>query len=221
MSAHRFAKSVCLICLVGSLGLARPAGSRADFVLSIPNVTLPTGALSGSFDVLIQNKGTSAVAINSFSFEIAGPSAVTFVDATTATASANPYLFAGMSSFGPTISFGTPFTSTLQAADLFSSPGAGALIAANATMSLGHVDFRIAAGTRGAISLGFIANGTSLSAPDASGLAISTLNSGTINLAVVPEPASWVLLGIGTAGIFLSLLTPRMIWRSGRARRPV
>lgn len=127
------------------LGIAAtvPGAARADLVFSVQSVSANPGS-SGALDVLLTNTGASAATIGGFSFRIAtspSTSDISFTQATTST-TANPYVFAGHSLFGPVLNVTTG--SFLDANDVYDASNAGATLASGATLALGHVSYSVA-----------------------------------------------------------------------------
>ena len=122
--------------------------------------------------------------------------------ATTATLA--PYVFAGNSLFGPTISTSVP-GQTLDAFDLWGVPGGGAAIAAGATVGLGRAFFNVlAGGLSGLVIVSAVAVPfTSLSDPSGSNIDVDTLTNGSITIAAsaVPEPSALVLAVLALAAM--------------------
>jgi len=184
--------------LLGSL----PA--RASMIVSIQSVIANSPSSGNAFDVTLTNSGPGSVTVGGFSFQLSVPAGfITFTSTTTATTLA-PYIFAGFSLFGPTIST-FPSGQSMDGSDLYSVIGAGATIAAGATVGLGHVFFDIAAGApAGPVTVtlaGFPA--TSLSDPQGGDIPIGTLNNGTITVAGVPEPSTLMLALLGLPALLL------------------
>lgn len=180
----------CLPVLVSAL-LLGVGPARGGFVVSVQSVEVFPSTTGNALEVTLTNDGPTAVAIGSFSFEIASdPAVITFTSATTSTTA--PYIFAGHSLFGPVIN--TSAGATLLASDLDDRP-AGATVAAGATVGLGRVLFNVGfrAGTFPVTLSGF--PNTSLSDPTGANLVITQMKNGTIG--AVPEPSSLALLALG------------------------
>ena len=167
--------------------LVLSAPARAGLVVTVESVP----ASAGAFDVIVTNTGSSAVTINSFSFEVNSTSSqVNFSDATTGTAAT--YIFDGNSAFGPTIN--TTSGQSLQASD-FTTDIAGTSLGGGASLGLGHVDFTVTGVLSSAVTVTLSAFPiTSLGGPppDNANIPITTLQSGRISpgSTTVPEPSS-------------------------------
>ena len=178
------------------LSAAIPA--RAGMIVTAQSVSSSDGAL----DVFLTNTGPSAVNIAAFSFEVnVSSSQVTFTDATFNT-TANPYIFAGNSLFGPeiltSISNGGQ---TLDAADatfnaLDVSVGSGE------NVGLGHVLFTTSGTLTSDATVSFTGfPSTALADAAGTNVPIDTITNGTISpvATVVPEPSTLILATIGLA----------------------
>jgi hypothetical protein len=184
---------------------ARPAA--ADLVVSVQSVTVPAGTTGDTFEVSLSNTGASPTApVGAFAFSLSvGSTQVTFTSADVNTKN-NPYLFAGNSAFGPTISTTAP-GQALDARDAYGVPGLGAVVGKNATVGLGRVFFNVDPGVaQGSM---FTVNLTAASLTDPNGVPIllsssDTGVSGTItvsgSVAAVPEPSTLALAGLLMGG---------------------
>lgn len=196
-SAHSVARLPLWLPLLAATStvLVLSAPARAGLVVSVQSV--PESA--GAFDVTLMNTGSSAVTINSFSFEVnSSSSQVNFSDATTGTTTA-AYIFDGNSAFGPNIN--TTSGQSLLASDTNTQP-AGASLAAGATLGLGHVDFTVTGVLSSPVAVTLSAfPSTSLTGPppDNANIPITTLQGGTISPAggMVPEPSSLICAALG------------------------
>jgi hypothetical protein len=181
--------------LLAVLAMALSAASfaRADLVISLTPVAAAPGTVNNAFDVDLTNTGLTDVTIGAFSFGLLADPAVTFTGANTFTG--DPYIFAGDSLFGPDIA--TSAGATLIASDLFDLIGSGAVVAAGASVGLGHVLFDVAStAAGGVITVSLSPADTSLADPTAAAISIDRLADGQISLPVssVPEPSpTWLL----------------------------
>ena len=170
----------------------------ANLIVTVGNSSVNSPSLGNTIDVDLTNTGP-AVSLASFSFEITVTDPhITFTSATINTVAT--YAFAGNSLFGPTISSSTG--QTLDASDVWSGAG-GAVIAAGATVGLGHVFFDISAGdSPGIVTVTLSPIATILMDPAGLNL-VATLTNGSITVAgpAVAEPATLALLGLGFAGL--------------------
>lgn len=185
--------------------------AHAGMVLSISSVTDAPGTNGDSFDVTIQNTGTSAQNIAAFDLGLSVTgSIILFTGANESTA--DVYLFNG-DSFDiinaiPFASIPPPNGQSVQASDL-SNSGTGTNIAAGATLGLGHIIFNVAAGAGpGPITVTLASTCASPSSctdlSNSGGDAVAfSVNSGTITISgtSVPEPASGVLAGLALIAI--------------------
>lgn len=174
--------------------------AQAILMITVESVTANRGSSGDSLDVILQNLGPLPVNIASFSFGLSTSSAhVTFTAATTGTTTA-PYIFDGLSFFGPTIST-TPPGQSLQASDLFSGAG-GSAIGAGVTVGLGHVLFNVDSSAPGGpipVTLASFPQ-TSLADQNNANVPVTTLASGTITVpggSTAPEPSTLLLSALG------------------------
>jgi hypothetical protein len=192
--------TVVLACVLLS---ARPGAAAT--IISVSNVTnVPVGSTGNTLEVDLTNTGPSAVEIGAFSFEIAVTQA-TFQQADVMTA--NPYIFAGDSLFGPIISTSAPGP-VLDASDVFDVIDSGVTLGPGTTVGLGRVFFDVSPSATPGSVLPVLLQGsdiqTSLADFAGNDVAITTLNDGSITLssggtAAVPEPSKWALLGMAAA----------------------
>ena len=176
--------------------------AQATLVVSAESVTASPGSSADSFDVTLQNTGPLSVTIGAFSFALSTSSThVIFTSATTSTTTA-PYIFDGLSFFGPTIST-TPPGQSLQASDLFSGVG-GSTLGGGATVGLGHVLFNVDSSAPGGsipVTLSPFPL-TSLSDQNGTNIPVNILVNGTITVPggpTVPEPSTLLLSTLGGA----------------------
>ena len=199
-TALGFAGAVILL----TLGAAR---AEADLVLLSPTVDALPGT-TGTFDILLENTGSSSVSIGGFSFGISttDPS-ILFTNATINTVS-GPYIFGIDSLFGPNIALTTG--TSLTANDNPASVGSYA-VAAGATVGLGNVSYSIAnASPYGQFDITLSPFPTSALA-DAGGanIPITTLTNGSFE--VTPEPSSKLQTLVGLlAGLRLRKTSARL-----------
>jgi len=186
--------------LVGLL-LVAALPARAGMIVFVQDVTANAGTSGNTLEVDLQNTGSAAVDIASFSFELTvNPSSgVSFTGADINT-TLYPYIFAGTSIFGPTIGVSTG--ATLDAGDIGVPP---ASIGAGSILGLGRVSFDVAGSAQpGPVTVTVTPYPiTSLTAPDSSNIPIDTYNNGTITITspgVVPEPSALVSATLGFLG---------------------
>jgi hypothetical protein len=177
--------------------LAASAPVRASLVISAGSTTAETPSTGDFFDIDLFNSGP-AITLGGFSIEISIADAhVSFTSATTGTSL--PYLFAGDSLFGPTIS--TVAGQTLDASDLcFLCTNT---ISTGATVGLAHVFFDVSAGASlGPLTVSFTGfPSTSLSDTAGNDVQVTALQNGTITITrasgqTVPEPSTLALLAL-------------------------
>jgi hypothetical protein len=203
--------SWCKILSVAVAGLllntAVPA--RAGMVISVQSVSASAGSSGDTLEVDLQNTGASAVSVAAFSFELTVPggSGISFDGADYNTS--QPYIFAGTSFLGPTISISTG--TTLDAGDLSTS---SASVGPGSIVGLGRVFFDVAGSAPSGpviVTLTTSVAGTSLTAPDGSNIPISTFNNGTITILAptVPEPSALVSGSLGLLGAAWMIRTLR------------
>jgi len=179
-----------------------PASANASLIEMVQSATAAPGSSGNAFDVLLTNTGPSAITVGGFSFgiSIANPS-ISFRDANTSTSA--PYVFDGMSLFGPDLT-GPTSGQSLVTSDVFLVPFAGSTLGAGVTVGLGHVLFDVAPGAAPGVFPVTLAGFPTTSLADATGanLAIQTLSAGQITItgaAAVPEPRTLATLFCGLA----------------------
>lgn len=184
---------------------AAPPLARASLIIGVQNVGANSPSSADALDVTLTNTGPGSVTLGGFSFGVSVTDpAITFTSATFATVIA-PYIFAGQSLFGPTISTSVP-GQTLDASDLGVT---GAPIAAGATVGLGHVFFSVAAGDTAGPKTVTLAASPTTGLFDVAGanVAFSGLN-GTITITAsssrVPEPSTILLMLTGITSLALA-----------------
>lgn len=191
---------VLLAAAIMLLMLSIPA--RADLVVSVGSVTVAPGSTSNSLDVDLTNTGSTGVSLDGFSFGVSVTNLdINFTGADISTTA--PYIFAGDSLFGPTIS--TTVGSSLIASDVDVS--GGITVAAGSTVGLGRMLFDVSPTASTGIFQVTLAGypTTSLSDPSGNNVPITTLTNGQIQIAssTVPESsgalsmAGIVLVGMG------------------------
>jgi hypothetical protein len=172
--------------------------ARAGLILSIESTTVQANSTGNSFDVTLTNTGPTAIDnIIGFTFVIqASNSNISFVNAASSVTidTADPYIFASNSFFGPWIGFSSD-PQTISATD---GGYGGRILAANTTVGLGHVFFNAGSAT-GVTMLSFL-SGFPNTFVNASGHALDlTLNTGSIDVkapfTATPEPSSLAMAG--------------------------
>jgi len=148
--------------------------------------------------VTLQNTGASPIPVAIDAFNFVFTTTNTFITLTSTNIStAAPYIFAGNSLLGPTISAATePNAQTMNAGDV-ANTGNGTILAAGATVGLGHVLFNVAGNaTAGGATLVVNTSTADTSLSDVNGnlITINTENNGliTITSAISPEPSTVV-----------------------------
>src|SRR5262249_43446418 len=127
-----------------ALALAESLPLQASPIMIAGSTTANTPSTGNSFDFNLFNSGPGFLSIGGFSLEISvSDTHVTFTSATTATSL--PYVFAGHSLFGPTITT-SPAGQTMDASDLWDLSGATPTLASGATVGLAHIFFNVSAG---------------------------------------------------------------------------
>ncbi len=178
-----------------SLLLLHSLPVQASLVISLSSITANARYIGFGLDVLLTNSDLTSVTIGAFSFELGSSTGdINFTEANTASTS-HPYIFAGDSLFGPTIS--TNFGQILDASDLYDVIRSGATISAGTTLALGHILFDVSGNNNSpyfdvTIS-GFPA--TSLSDPNGTDISINNSNNGPTD--TVPEPGTLPLVMMG------------------------
>ena len=200
MRTQSIKKTLALAAGVIGLAILTTGQAEAALIVSAPSLTALTGS-SGTFDILLQNTGPSAVSIGGFSFGISTTNpGITFSVANISTGTV--YIFNGNSLFGPDIriSSGT----SLTASDSANSP-ISVNVLANSFVGLGHVSYSITGGAAtGLFAITFSGPATSLSTAFGTNIPITTLSNGSINVIATPEPATLGLVGglVLVAGLF-------------------
>ncbi len=184
---------------------AAPPLARASLIISVQSVGANSPSSADALDIRLSNTGPGSVTLGSFSFGVSVTDpAITFTSATIATVMA-PYVFAGQSLFGPTISTSVP-GQTLDASD---ATFTFATIAGGTTVGLGHVFFSVAAGdTAGPKAVALAAFPTTeLLDVNGSPMPFQNLN-GTITITAtsssVPQPSTILLVLTGITSLTLA-----------------
>ncbi len=196
----RFQRLFIILPAVALL-ISAPAG--ASLIVTVGNVSSSSPSSSNALEIDLTNTGPAPVTLGGFSFETRVTDAnIIFTSATTATLV--PYVFAGSSLFGPTISTSAP-GQTLDAFDLWGVPGGGAAIAAGATVGLGRAFFNVLAGGLSGPVIVTLSPfpATSLADPSGNNISVNTLTNGSITIAgsSVPEPSSLALAVLALAAL--------------------
>jgi hypothetical protein len=199
-SSNRFARrlwgGLAAACLFFVLGVS-PV--NATVFITVNNSSAPVGG-TGSFDVVLQNTGASAINVAGFAFELSVTgSPIQFTNATTNTVPA--YIFGTLQTPPFTNPVFPPNNQHFVASDIIFSPSS-VPVGANTTVGLGFVTYSVSASATPGIVPLVLGAGTSLS--DAAGAPITfTGQNGqiTINGAGpgTPEPSSVLLGGFGAA----------------------
>jgi len=196
-----------------------PGPARADVVITAQSVTVPAGSTNDALDLTLTNTGPGSVQIGGVAVGLFVPTGkgITFTAATTGTTAA-PYIFDGLSLFGPNIGTVGGGGLSIVASDLFAVIGSGATIGPGSSAGLAHVLFNVAPGTApGPVTVSLTPfPTTNLSDFAGNNVPINTLNNGTISITVgsVPEPSTPVLALVG-----MSLVGCRLSWKRWAARR--
>lgn len=191
-----------LFMIVPLVGLLISAAAQASLIIAVGNAFANSPSSSNTLEVNLINTGPASISLAGFSFEIQVTDAhITFTSASIATMA--PYVFAGNSLFGPTISTSAP-GQTLDVSDVWGGPG-GATIAAGATVGLGHVFFDVSSGDLSRLVTVMLSPfpATSLSDPAGANVNVGTLTNGSITTptAVVSEPSTLALAFLGFAAL--------------------
>ena len=179
-----------------------PASANASLIVAVQSTTAAPGSSGNAFDVQLTNTGPSAITVGGFSFGIlTGNPSISFRDANTSTSA--PYIFDGMSLFGPDLT-GPTSGPSLSTSDVFLVPLSGSTVGSGTTVGLGHILFDVSPGAAPGgfpvTLMGFPT--TSLADPAATNLAIQTLSGGQITItgtAATPEPGTFATLFGGLA----------------------
>jgi hypothetical protein len=181
--------------MAAAAALLISAPAAANLIITVGNVTAASPSSTNTLEVDLINTGPTAVSLAGFSFEITVlDTHITFTSATINTLAT--YVFAGNSLFGPVISLSAP-GQTLDASDLWGGAG-GAVVAAGATVGLGHVFFDVSAGdVSGPVTVMLSAfPATSLSDPNGGNITIDALTNGSITITglTIAEPTTLALM---------------------------
>jgi hypothetical protein len=197
---------VAAVATMGFLGAAPASAGTVGLILNIQSgLSAAPGTTGNSFEVDVTNNGTLADVIDSFAFEVATASAgISFTVSTDGTA--NPYIFAGNSSFGPTLSL----LSTGQSMDGsdIANTGNGYSLDVGSTIAIGEVFYNVADGaSAGPVTVSFLpTTATSFSDINGNTFNIQALNSGTVTLTpgTVPEPSSLSIMSLALTALALA-----------------
>lgn len=198
--------AVALAALVTMAIVAAPASANTILNVSIQGgLSAASGTTDNSFEVDVTNNGAVADVIDSFAFEVATASAdITFTGSTDGTA--NPYIFAGNSSFGPDLNLLSAGQS-MDGSDV-ANTGNGYSLDAGATIAIGEVFYNVADGaSAGPVTMSFLpTTATSFSDIDGDPFNVQLLISGTITVTsgAVPEPASLSLMALVLSALALA-----------------
>ena len=196
--------AVALTLLTGGRAMAQPT-----IELVPANVNAAAGSANNVLDVYLVSD--TATTLSGFEVTISAPSG-SGIDFTGGdTNSGEPYVFAGNSVGFAFANLTDPVTmnpipDTADISDFASNLAQP--IAANTTYGLGEIFFSVNGGaTPGMYPISFLSS-TSLTGGDLSNLTFVT-SSGqiTVTPAAVPEPSTWLLLGIG--GVLAGLASAR------------
>ncbi len=167
--------------------------ARADLIVAAQTVTANAGSSNNTLEMVLQNTGVASVNIAGFSFGVSTAGTdITFTSADVNTVTL-PYIFAGHSLFGPTISTSTGHS--LTASDVDSNPS-GTDVGPASAVGLGRLLFDVAPGaTPGAHTVTITPfPTTSLTDSNGNNVPITTMVDGVIIVTagpqLVPEPAS-------------------------------
>jgi hypothetical protein len=215
-----------VFALLASAGWPTP--TRADLVISAPNLSASPGDVADTFDLVLTDTdpaGTAAYHIQSFSIVLSlqGAAGVGFTDVTTATGPMSPYIFSP--SFddqnGLMLSDITPGTITLSFTAGDSQGGTTAAyqtVGPGQIFGLAHVTFAVdATAATGARALHFDPTGTNLSDENGNLITMSLTPSqdGSITVAtgggtvVTPEPSTLVTALTGVGAVLIAFLRRR------------
>lgn len=183
---------------------AASAPARAGLVMSIGGIQGPTGG-AGSFEVLLTNTGATATEVGGFSFALAITGGE-FTGAFTETVAA-AYIFQGTggASVDPFFQFSYDVfpSESLTASDTeWLSPTGGGSVAPGALFSLGLITYSTGS-AQGPVLVSFLSAGTSIADPSGDGITFEAPQGPTEvgGGGVIPEPSSWILAGLGLAGL--------------------
>jgi hypothetical protein len=198
--------------------------AHANLDLSISAANAAAGSTGNSLEVLLTNTGGTAVEISAFTFELSSSTgAILYTEANTGLVAA-PYLFDGISAFGPVIS--TTTGTTLDASDLCNAFTGGTTVGPGQVVGLGHVLFDVVGAASGS-SLEITLAGfpwTSLSGSDATGLAVDLPITPPTPVRIsltrsIPEPGSSTLALAGLAVLGLAAWRRRPAVRAATRAR--
>ena len=189
--------------MCASVAIAASSPARAGLIVSVSSVSAAAGSTGDTLEVDVTNTG-APVDIAAFGFEISVPAAsgVTFTGADDNT-TANIYIFAGNSAFGPNIGMVSMGGTQLDGTDI--AAAGSTTLGTGATLGLGNVFFDVSSmASPGPVTVTLVPDpGTTLTDPNQGNISIDTLNNGTITITggtTVPEPSALISATLGLLG---------------------